>query len=153
MPSCGIRSSSEKLSNTEPHGAYLCVMWSLFLSYCQTNKITNMSNNSENSIKYQQDNFSFANGTGQAKNLQICYDAGYLQRQQEDLEKHRWIPVEEDNPPIDESLRKSDLHYSITVEVMNDIKIQSAYFNTETGQWRSLITGNIINPTHWRSFL
>ena len=73
-----------------------------------------MSNNSEKSIKYQQENFSFANGTGQAKNLQMCYDAGYLQRQQEDLEKHRWIPVEEDKPPIDESLRKSDLHYSIT---------------------------------------
>jgi len=27
MPTCGIRSSSAKLSNTEPHGAYLCVMW------------------------------------------------------------------------------------------------------------------------------
>ena len=31
MPSCGIRSSSAKLSNTEPHGAYLCVMWRYFL--------------------------------------------------------------------------------------------------------------------------
>lgn len=74
----------------------------------------------------------------------------YVKKEYE--EKLRWIPVEADNPPIDESLRESDLHYSITVEVMNDIKIQSAYFNTETGQWRSLITGCIINPTHWRRF-
>ena len=62
----------------------------------------------------------------------------------------RWIPVEEENPPLDESLSESEVKYSITVEVKNGIKIQSAYFNTETGQWRSLITGFILSPTHWR---
>ena len=62
----------------------------------------------------------------------------------------RWIPIEGDNPPVDESIPFIDLKYSITVEVKNGIKIQSAYFNTETGQWRSLITGCILNPTHWR---
>ena len=62
----------------------------------------------------------------------------------------RWIPIEVDNPPVDESIPFIDLKYSITVEVKNGIKIQSAYFNTETGQWISLITGCILNPTHWR---
>ena len=62
-----------------------------------------MSNNSDKSIKYQQDNFSFANGTGQAKNLQMCYDAGYLQCQQEYEEKLRWIPIEEKLPEFDNS--------------------------------------------------
>ena len=80
-------------------------------------------------------------------------DSFYDLLQKEYEEKLRWIPVEEKLPEIDESLSKSDLHYSISVEVMNGVKIQSAYFNTETGKWRSLITGYIINPTHWRRFL
>jgi hypothetical protein len=78
---------------------------------------------------------------------------GYELCKKEYEEKLRWIPVEEKLPEIDESLSESDLHYSISVEVMNGIKIQSAYFNTETGKWRSLITGCIIDPTHWRRFL
>ena len=78
---------------------------------------------------------------------------GYELCKKEYEEKLRWIPVGEKLPEIDESLSESDLHYSITVEVMNGAKIQSAYFNTETWQWRSSITGSIINPTHWRSFL
>ena len=80
-------------------------------------------------------------------------DSFYDLLQKEYEEKLRWIPVEEKLPEIDESLSKSDLHYSISVEVMNGVKIQSAYFNTENGKWRSLITGYIINPTHWRRFL
>ena len=83
----------------------------------------------------------------------VGYLAGFKDCQKEYEEKLRWIPVEEKLPEIDESLSKSDLHYSISVEVMNGVKIQSAYFNTETGKWRSLITGYIINPTHWRRFL
>ena len=62
----------------------------------------------------------------------------------------RWIPVEEDNPSVDEYLPFIDLKYSISVEVRNEMKIQSAYLIHETGQWRSLITGSVINPTHWR---
>ena len=83
----------------------------------------------------------------------VGYLAGFKDCQKEYEEKLRWIPVEEAKPEIDESLSESDLHYSISVEVMNGVKIQSAYFNTETGKWRSLITGCIIDPTNWRRFL
>jgi len=62
----------------------------------------------------------------------------------------RWIPVEEENPPKDEAINEFGFNASITVEVRNEFKIQSAYFKFDTGQWRSLITGNIINPTHFR---
>jgi len=61
-------------------------------------------------------------------------------------EVQKWIPVEIENPPVDEDLE----HYSYVVEVKNGNKIQSSFFNFETGQWRSIITGIIINPTHWR---
>ena len=83
----------------------------------------------------------------------VGFVAGYEACQREYEEKLLWIPVEEENPPVDKHLNEETFKYSITVEVKNDIKIQSAYFNTETGQWRSLITGCIINPTHWRYFL
>lgn len=86
-------------------------------------------------------------------NDRLFYTQGAKDCNQKWEEKLRWIPVEEKLPEIDESLSKSELHYSISVEVMNGVKIQSAYFNTETGKWRSLITGYIINPTHWRRFL
>ena len=61
-------------------------------------------------------------------------------------EVQKWIPVEIENPPVDEDLG----NYSYTVEVKNGNKIQSSFFNFETGQWRSVITGIIVNPTHWR---
>lgn len=100
-----------------------------------------MSNNSENSIKYQESNFPFATGTGQAKTLQICYDAGYLQCQHEFLERYRFISVEEYLPKY-----TGKPFYIIVVNKRNEPNIVYIEEHSDIEDIRG-------HFTHWRSFL
>ena len=117
----------------------MCVMWSLFISYCQTFKIKNM-NIELNAITYQP---NYRDTTEQIRIIQ-AYKAGAMEMQKEYEEKLRWIPVEERLPENQELvLVKTNRNCVSTAYLHGKISGFITY-----GEEAFVDFGSI---THWRS--
>ena len=128
-------------------------MWRYFLYYCQTNKITNMSNLQEK----KEDYILSLDNSGQLTKMDIieqnlnAIDFGYELCKREYEEKLRWIPVEESKPKKDKKRVESDFSIFVLVKDIHGIP-QSAYYNfKKNGFYSNAFSENeIMCVTHWR---